>query len=192
MNRQYIGARYVPIFADPIEWDSRKSYEALTIVEYLGGSYTSKKNVPSGIEPTNKDYWVQTGNYNAQIEEYRQEAEEAKNIANNANDKVNALNPVIESCTFNTGIGATNYFSRLVKIGRIVFVMAQFNLGNQVTKGTVIYTLPNGFAPKSHDQIVCNSKDNTSQMNVTTDGYLTLGATQDRNEYTCIGFYHLY
>lgn len=192
MNRQYIGARYVPIFSDPIEWDSRKSYEALTIVEYLGGSYTSKKNVPSGIEPTNKDYWVQTGNYNAQIEEYRQEAEEAKNIAYSANDKVNALNPVIESCTFNTGIGATNYFSRLVKIGRIVFVMAQFRLGNQVTEGTVIYTLPNGFAPKSHDQIVCNSKDNTSQMHVTTDGYLTLGATQDRNEYTCIGFYHLF
>lgn len=79
MNRQYIGARYVPIFADPITWDSNKSYEALTIVEYLGSSYTSKKNVPSGIEPTNKDYWVQTGNYNAQIEEYRRSVEALKN-----------------------------------------------------------------------------------------------------------------
>lgn len=191
-NNIYIGNRYVPVFANPVEWDNLREYEPLTIVTYQGTSYTSKKRVPVGIGLDNKDYWVVTGNYNAQVEAYRQEVEETKNIANSANDKVNALNPVIESCTFNTEIGATNYCSRLVKIGRMVFVMAQFRLGNQVTGGTVIYTLPEGFAPKTHDQIVCNSKDNTSQMHVTTDGYLTLGATQDRNEYTCIGFYHLF
>lgn len=71
-ERQYIGARYVPKFAEPLEWQTNVSYEPLTIVTYLGGSYTSKKRVPAGINPQNGEYWANTGNYNAQIEEYRQ------------------------------------------------------------------------------------------------------------------------
>lgn len=73
MERQYIGARYVPKFADPIEWNDQTSYEALTIVTYMGSSYTSKKAVPAGVKPTDSNYWVATGNYNAQLEAYRQE-----------------------------------------------------------------------------------------------------------------------
>lgn len=67
MNRQYIGARYVPVFADPIEWDKLRSYEALTIVTHLSNTYTSKKNVPTGIDITNSEYWVVTGNFNSQL-----------------------------------------------------------------------------------------------------------------------------
>lgn len=78
MTRQYIGARYVPLFADPIEWDNLRSYEGLTIVTYQGTSYTSKKNVPAGVELDNKEYWVATGNYNAQVENYRKEVSEVK------------------------------------------------------------------------------------------------------------------
>ena len=74
-TRQYIGARYVPKFADPIAWDEASSYEALTIVTYLGTSYTSKKPVPAGTAITNTEYWAATGNYNAQVEAYRQEVE---------------------------------------------------------------------------------------------------------------------
>lgn len=70
---QYIGSRYVPLFADPVEWSSTKSYESLTIVLHEGNSYTSKQFVPVGIEITNDDYWVCTGNYNAQVEQYRRE-----------------------------------------------------------------------------------------------------------------------
>ena len=70
-TRQYIGARYVPKFADPIAWNKANSYEALTIVTYLNNSYTSKKAVPANTEITNTEYWVVTGNYNAQVEEYR-------------------------------------------------------------------------------------------------------------------------
>lgn len=77
MERQYIGARYVPKFADPIEWDNLRSYEAMEIVTYLGTSYTSKKPVPTGVELNNSEYWVVTGNYNAQVEKYREET--AKN-----------------------------------------------------------------------------------------------------------------
>lgn len=70
---QYIGARYVPIFADPIEWDSTRAYEPLTIVLYQGNSYTTRQYTPAGIEITNEEFWACTGNYNAQIELYRQE-----------------------------------------------------------------------------------------------------------------------
>lgn len=75
-ERQYIGARYVPVFADPIEWDKSRAYEALTIVTYLASSYTSKLPVPPGTEITNTKYWALTASYNSQFEEYRREVEE--------------------------------------------------------------------------------------------------------------------
>lgn len=77
---QYVGARYVPLFADPTEWNSSNTYEPLTIVTYMNASYTSRKQVPAGIEPTNNEYWALTGNYNAQVEQYRQTVEEYKEI----------------------------------------------------------------------------------------------------------------
>lgn len=73
--RQYIGARYVPLFADPAEWDNTKTYEPLTIVLHKGNSYTSRQYVPAGIDITNNDYWALTGNYNAQVEAYRAETQ---------------------------------------------------------------------------------------------------------------------
>lgn len=84
--RQYVGARYVPLFADPLEWSSAQGYEPLTIVIYQGNSYTSMQSVPAGIDIANTEYWVQTGNYNAQIEAYRQEVRAYdERITDNAN-----------------------------------------------------------------------------------------------------------
>lgn len=78
MERQYIGARYVPLFfSNPTTGDSAWmegiTYEALTVVSYAGNFFTSKKPVPSGIGSPNlnPEYWAQTGNYNAQIESIR-------------------------------------------------------------------------------------------------------------------------
>lgn len=80
--KQYIGARYVPIFGrkneNTIEWDNSKPYEPLSVVTYQGNSYTSKQYVPSNIEITDETYWAQTGNYNAQIESYRREVRECQ------------------------------------------------------------------------------------------------------------------
>ena len=70
---QYIGSRYVPLFAEPAEWDSTRTYEPLTIVMHDGNSYTSRQYVPAGIEITNEKFWALTGNYNAQVEQYRKE-----------------------------------------------------------------------------------------------------------------------
>lgn len=69
----YTGMRYVPVFADPAEWSSANSYEPLEIVIHEGNSYTSKTFVPVGIDISNEDFWALTGNYNAQVEQYRQE-----------------------------------------------------------------------------------------------------------------------
>ena len=67
----YVGHRYVPkIMGD---WDNTQIYEPLSIVQYQGNSFTSRQYVPSGIEITNEEYWASTGNYNAQVEQYRQE-----------------------------------------------------------------------------------------------------------------------
>ena len=65
---RYVGARYVPKFADPIEWNSRNTYEPLTVVVHEGNSYTSKSYVPAGIDIANDTYWVATGNYNGQFQ----------------------------------------------------------------------------------------------------------------------------
>ena len=73
---QYVGSRYVPIFADPIEWDNHRSYESLTIVTHDGESYTSKCNVGPGIDITNTRYWAKTGAYNAQVEQYKAEVKD--------------------------------------------------------------------------------------------------------------------
>jgi len=69
----YIGHRYVPLLIG--EWDKKIDYEGLSIVTHQGNSYTSKKRVPVGIDILNKEFWVVTGNYNAQVEYYRQETE---------------------------------------------------------------------------------------------------------------------
>lgn len=97
-TRQYIGARYVPQFFSGVngspEWVSGLAYDALTIVTRLNASYTSRKNVPSnvGAPESNPEYWVITGNYNAQVELYRQEVEEIK-------DSVDVLEKAVKYVT---------------------------------------------------------------------------------------------
>jgi hypothetical protein len=66
MDKIFIGARYVPKLEG--QWDINKEYENFSIVQDVqGNSYTSKKNVPSGIELTNTDYWILSSNFNAQL-----------------------------------------------------------------------------------------------------------------------------
>lgn len=81
INRQYVGARYVPKVMG--EWNKALQYEALSIVTYLGNSFTSKVPVPPNIDISNNTYWVNTGNYNAQLEAYRQETAHLNNALNN-------------------------------------------------------------------------------------------------------------
>lgn len=102
VNR-YIGMRYVPKIIGA--HDSQIAYEALSIVTYNGNSYTSKQNVPPGTEITNTDYWVVTGNYNAQVEQYRSEVvnavatvtEAMSDLESSVNETVDALEASVAS-----------------------------------------------------------------------------------------------
>lgn len=56
-------------FADPINWDITKQYEANTIViDTLGNGFISRKAVPAGVSLNNREYWVQVAAFGAMIE----------------------------------------------------------------------------------------------------------------------------
>src|SRR5699024_9316855 len=84
----YVGHRYVPKVMGG--WDKTESYEGLSIVTNEGTSYTSKKRVPKGIDILNEEYWVVTGNYNAQIEEYRKDVREVEKDINDLETSVDS------------------------------------------------------------------------------------------------------
>lgn len=103
----YIGARYVPIFADPVEWDDEREYEPLTIVTHNGDCYTSKCYVPKGAQlppyPEGQTkYWVKTSDYNYQfadlkktvtdlsrlVEQFQKDNEHFAELINGWNEKV--------------------------------------------------------------------------------------------------------
>lgn len=103
----YIGARYVPIFADPVEWDDEREYEPLTIVIHNGDCYTSKCYVPKGAQlppyPEGQTkYWVKTSDYNYQfadlkktvldlsrlVEQFQKDNERFTELINGWNEKV--------------------------------------------------------------------------------------------------------
>lgn len=119
INRQYVGARYVPKIMG--EWNKALQYEALSIVTHLGNSFTSKVTVPVNIDITNTDYWVNTGNYNAQVEAYRKETLEAKQLANNTNTDLQAFkeNQTNTNNEFNNKIDLTT--SALNELKNVVF-----------------------------------------------------------------------
>lgn len=97
MNRQYIGARYVPKFFNndgSNEWVQGIAYEPLTIVTYLNTTYTSTKPVPSNIGSPNLNptYWVSTANYGAIIENLQNEINTLSNNLDSVSTSVDTLN----------------------------------------------------------------------------------------------------
>ena len=95
----YVGHRYVPKLMG--EWDITKEYESLSIVQYQGNSFTSRQNVPIGVEITNEEFWASTGNYNAQVENYRQEVKAFGESVNENNNNIINLKNDIESVYVN-------------------------------------------------------------------------------------------
>ena len=106
--REYIGARYVPLFADPIDWDSTKTYEPLTIVYNQGNSYTSRQFVPAGIDISNDTYWALTGNYNAQVEQYRKEVATFDDRITTNETNMREIMPFDETPTEDSAKGVTS------------------------------------------------------------------------------------
>lgn len=133
-HRQYIGARYVPIFGrkdeESIEWDNTGTYEPLTIVLYQGNSYTSRQFVPVGVAITNLEYWAPTGTYNAQVEAYRQEVY-----------GFGAMLPDTEFDSENTVLKAIQFD---VSKARVFDTIANMKSSNTLAAGMICHT--NGFA----------------------------------------------
>lgn len=119
INRQYVGARYVPKIMG--EWNKALQYEALSVVTYMGNSFTSKVPVPANVEIDNTNYWVNTANYNAQVEEYRKVTLETKELANNTNTALQTFkkNQTDTNNEFNNKIDLTT--SALNKLKNDVF-----------------------------------------------------------------------
>lgn len=97
--RQYVGARYVPVFANPLEWSDTREYEPLTIVTYQGNSYTSMQYVPTSIGIADTAYWALTGNFNAQVEAYRAEVRAFDDRINANAAAINANTAAIDANT---------------------------------------------------------------------------------------------
>lgn len=92
--RQYIGARYVPRFVG--QWQSNTAYEPLCIVQdSQGNSYTSKKQVPAGIQLSNTEYWIMSANVNAQIEQLSDSLTDAIADIGNLEDDIDNFKGVV-------------------------------------------------------------------------------------------------
>lgn len=127
----------MPLFADPIDWDKMKTYEPLTIVYHQGNSYTSRQSVPAGVAITDTSYWALTGNYNAQIEQYRKEtASKLSNVTtdgtlNGDGTKTDPLKVKLNHSTVMSDTGKTVYPTLMHKQGDSSTILGiGFNVGD--------------------------------------------------------------
>lgn len=83
----YVGSRYVPVFADPIEWSNDRTYEPLTIVTYNYDTYTSRQYVPLGIGIDNNEFWAKSGNTSIVLFDVQEATTNANDAANRASSE---------------------------------------------------------------------------------------------------------
>lgn len=138
---KYVGARYVPLITG--QWNQNVAYEPLTVVLYEGNSYTSRCYVPIGINITNETYWALTGNYNAQVEQYRQETERVANrveeVNTNLTEDITEINDNSTSaCLRNTGdISKSNKgYADVGSLTNYYFTNARLFMSNNMTKAS--------------------------------------------------------
>lgn len=167
-NRQYVGARYVPKFSNPIAWDINRSYEPLTIVTYLNNSYTSKVPVPVGVDITNEEYWVVTGNYNAQVEEYRQAVEELKNKFNQASIGYPTVNDMINDTKLVENIYvSTSGYHAINDDGGCIYQISTIPSGYSINLKNGLYAnmiLPTIVTPQMFGAYVDNKHDDSNAI----------------------------
>lgn len=88
-KNKWVGSRYVPIPCG--EHDKTKEYENLSVVQSGGDSYTSRINVPIGVDINNSTFWVRSAIYNQQLEIYREEVLNYSGELNNSRGAFNSL-----------------------------------------------------------------------------------------------------
>lgn len=173
---QYIGMRYVPIVDG--EWSQTKAYEPLVVVVYNGNSYISKTYVPAGTLPTNETYWILAANYNAQVEQYRQEVRQYQQTVDNFDgditdleENVAYINSDLTNLTGRVSDNETNINTLLTdmndwdtvdeysvnvsqgrlyvrRVGHVVSIVLEGALTNYATGYVTIATLPEKYRPQ--------------------------------------------
>lgn len=116
-------------FADPLQWDITKQYEAYTIVfDYDSGySYISKKPIPVGVNITNPDYWCLVGPLIIDAQARASIDNILRFIANH-----------FESSNIATAVHQVDEY--LVSNGKLYKVTALINIGEGITEGYNVTT----------------------------------------------------
>lgn len=148
-TRQYVGARYVPLFGrrdeQSIEWDDSAPYEPLTIVLWQGDSYTSRQYVPARVPIDDATYWAKTGNFNGQVEEYKRIVEDFAGQIDQIGEDVEGVKEILPYGSFTPEITVQNYIDNTrVDLAQTLVpfpVSPDSKLG---TEGQILSTLANG------------------------------------------------
>lgn len=138
-TRQYIGARYIPIFADPVQWDDDRTYEYLTMVQNAGETYMSKQSVPAGAQlpdisqgEESNEFWVHMSNWNAQIEVYRQEVLQYNGRITTNETDISTIKGQLPSSSFNSTNTVKKYVDDSVKAVADVIPASSFSSASTV------------------------------------------------------------
>src|SRR5699024_8702834 len=128
--------------------------------------YTSKKRVPVGVDILDEEYWVVTGNYNAQIENYRQDVRDLENYVNNevveVNEMIEEIDKKLKELVVNIrDFGATSKEEEKDFDNTNII---QFLFDN-LKKGQTIF-IPSG------EYLITNLKLDKDDVNIKSDGYL--------------------
>lgn len=147
----YKGNRYVPKHADV--WDINKDYESLTVVLWEGNSYTTRKNTPAGVDILNKEYWALSANFNAQIENYRQDVSENNTKVENYHNEVLDSLTDVDGKTYETLTGRLQNIDSKFKDVNIYRNVLDYGVKNDGTdtqeslnalEGGFTYVFPSG------------------------------------------------
>lgn len=157
-NRQYVGARYVPKIMG--EWNKALQYEALSVVTYMGNSFTSKVPVPANsIEINNTDYWVNTGNYNEQVTEYENNVRlyktETDNAIRNLNTELTKTNTELTktNTTLDNYKNTTNNTLDLLKSHDAIIISDSYGVTSVVGNNTWVNALKNAITNKYNSTV---------------------------------------
>lgn len=150
------------------EWDNAKEYDRLSVVLHEGSSYTSKKQVPVGIDILNEEFWVLTGNYNAQIDHYQQQTTQKLSAIgvnpidfgakfDGINDDTNALIDALEYASVNGN-------SQLILTGIILV-----NKMIEIPEGVTVHSYNATIKPIYNTNVLSFNRDTKIKGNLTID-----------------------
>ena len=143
INRQYVGARYVPKIMG--EWNKALQYEALSVVTYMGNSFTSKVPVPANIEINNENYWINTGNYNAQVENYRNDVKKLDNKIDRIYDELKYyVTPEMFGAVGDGIHDDTNAFEKMILTKNDIYLSKKYKVTHITINGDINFIGSNG------------------------------------------------